>query len=60
MSHPEGRSINDGIPKALLSLHVAANLLQWAMQQQVVTNILHYLNNFLALGCPSLPECQIK
>ena len=121
MSHPEGRSVSDGISKALCSLHyvtiddaitqvvelgqgcllakidiksafrllpvhptdrhllqmvwddsvytclpfglrfapklfnIAANLLQWAMQQQGVTNIFH---DFLTLGCPSSPKCQ--
>jgi len=35
--------------------NVAANLLQWAMQQQGIANILH---NFLTLGCPSSAEFQ--
>ena len=118
MSHPEGRSVNDGILKTLCSFHyvtiddvihlviklgkgtllakvyiksafrllpvhpadrhllqvasddsvyvdmclpfslrsapklfnVAADLLQWGMQQQGVTNIMHYLDDFPTLG----------
>ena len=38
--------------------NVAADLLQWGMQQQGVTNIMHYLDDFLTLGHPGSQECQ--
>lgn len=126
MSHPEGKSVNDGITKSLCSLqyvtiedainqvlklgqgsllakvdiksafrllpvhpadrhllqmawddsiyvdtclpfgmrsapklfNVAADLLQWGMQQQGVSYIMHYLDDFLTFGHPSSAECQ--
>ena len=44
-----------GLRSAPKLFNVAANLFQWAVQQQRVTNIFH---DFLILGCPSSAECQ--
>ena len=38
--------------------NILADLLQWIAQQQGVSHIIHYLDDFLLLNFPGSNECQ--
>ena len=37
-----------------------ADALQWLIQKQGVESIFHYLDNFITVGKPGSPECEIN
>ena len=46
------------LQSALKIFNILADLLQWCLQQQGVSHIMHYLNDFLMLGPPSSNQCH--
>ena len=42
-----------GLRSAPKSFNILADLLQWCLQQQGVSHVMHYLDDFLMLGPPS-------
>ena len=47
-----------GLRSAPKLFNIAADLLQWCVQQQGVRHVMHYLNDFLMLGPPSSNQCH--
>ena len=47
-----------GLRSAPKLFNILADLLQWISQQQGVSYIMHYLDDFLVLGTPGSNECQ--
>ena len=43
---------------ALKLFNIMANLLAWILEQQGVSNLMHYLDDFLTMGHPHSPERQ--
>ena len=37
-----------------------ADLLAWILEQQGVSILMHYIDDFLTMGCPMSPECQLN
>ena len=56
-----GIYINTCLPFGLRSapklFNLMADFLEWILQEQGVTNLLHYLDDYLTLGHPSSQEC---
>ena len=47
-----------GLRSAPKLFNIAADLLQWCIQQQGVCHVMHYLDDFLMLGPPSSNQCH--
>ena len=47
-----------GLRSAPKLFNILADLLSWILEQQGVTPILHYLDDFLLMGPPQSPACQ--
>ena len=47
-----------GLRSAPKIFNILADLLQWRLQQQGVSHVMHYLNDFLMLGPPSCNQCH--
>ena len=47
-----------GLRSAPKLFNIAADLLQWCVQQQGVRHVMHYLDDFLMLGPPSSNQCH--
>lgn len=47
-----------GLRSAPKLFNVLADLLPWVLQQQQVTPVLHYLDDFLTMGPPQSPTCS--
>ena len=62
MSWTDGIYIDTCLPFGLRSapklFNVMADLLAWILQQQGVTELLHYLDDFLTIGPPMSSRCQ--
>ena len=41
-------------------LNIMADLLAWILEQQGVSILMHYIDDFLTMGCPMSPECQLN
>ena len=47
-----------GLRSAPKLFNILADLLSWVLEQQGVTPLLHYLDDFLLMGPPQSPKCQ--
>ena len=47
-----------GLRSAPKLFNLMADLLAWILEQQGVSNLMHYLDDFLTMGHPNSPECQ--
>ena len=47
-----------GLRSAPKLFNILADLLSWILEQQGVTPLLHYLDDFLLMGPPQSPTCQ--
>ena len=47
-----------GLPSAPKLFNILSDLLEWILQRQGVTFLLHYLDDFLTIGPPRSPACQ--
>ena len=47
-----------GLRSAPKLFNIMADLLAWILEQQGVSILMHYLNDFLTMGQPLTPECQ--
>ena len=47
-----------GLRSAPKIFNILADLLQWCLQQQGVSHVMHYLDDFLMLGPPSSNQCH--
>ena len=45
------------VPKLFNTMHMA-DFLAWILEQQGMSILMHYLDDFLAMGHPLTPECQ--
>jgi len=49
-----------GLRSAPKLFNLMADMLAWILQEQGVTFLIHYLDDFLTIGAPSSPECQFN
>ena len=61
----QGRAFADkvlpfGLQSAPIIFTAFADDLQWLIQKQGVESIFHYLDNFITVGKPGSPECEIN
>ena len=49
-----------GLRSAPKLFNIMADLLSWIAQQKGISQILHYLDDFLLIGPPCSPECQLN
>lgn len=47
-----------GFRSAPKLFNIMADLLAWILEQQGVSNLMHYLDDFLTMGRLQTPECQ--
>ena len=47
-----------GLRSAPKLFNIMADLLAWILEQQGVSNVMHYLDDFLTMGRPETPECR--
>ena len=47
-----------GLRSAPKLFNIMADLLAWILEQQGVSTLMHYLDDFLTMGHPHTPECQ--
>ena len=66
LSHPSGKWENllyvdtclpFGLRSAPKLLNILADLLSWILELMGVSQVMHYLNDFLTLGAPDSPSC---
>ena len=49
-----------GLRSALLIITAVADALQWIMGNRGVQNVFHYLDDFITVGPPNSPQCQLS
>ena len=52
------KCLSFGLRSAPKLFNILADLLSWILQQQQVTPVLHYLDDFLTIGPPQSPTCS--